>query len=368
MARRRRRWQFIENQRQRLATYRKRRGGLRKKASQLSSLCGVPIAVISFGPNGRLDTWPDDQGAIHDLLLTYRSFDPEKRRKHDLDLPTLLEAQEGSQNLLWDPRLDAMPTESLRNLTNSLDSKVKAIDERIQQLLEENSKCSNQDNNNSSREQGVNSKCNDQDNNNTGSEQRDDSKSSNQGNNNTSSGRGDDSRGSNEGNNNTSTEQSLPPCSNPVVFDPFPINKRNAYAELFHGLDESGRFIYPPHTSIAFDLYPINYDASMGVATSAWLPDSSSSSVPTDFSHAINSSSQAFSSVPSSPLMPPPSTSNNRAFGNDHPFCPPESSFGDFFESCEFLMGGDDIVGANTFGGTLTIEEPLPSAFGPPVQ
>ncbi|EHA8591042.1 transcription factor mef2A-like [Cocos nucifera] len=322
MARRRRRLQLIENQRQLLTTYRKRKESLKKKANQLSSLCGVPIAVISFGPNGRLDTWPDDQGALRDLLVTYRSLDPEKRRKHDLDLPTLLGTQAGSQNLLWDPRLDAMPEESLRKLANSLDTKVEAIDERIQHLLEENSKCSNQNKNNSNGEQGVDSKCNDQDNNNT------------------SSGRGDDSRSNNEGNNNTSSEPGLPPCSNPVVFDPFPINNtRNAFTdcydvplhELFHGLDQSGRFNYPSYISIAFDPYLINDEASMGGAANAWLPGSSSSSASTDFSHAINSSSQASSSVPSSLLMPSPSTSSNRAFGNDLPFCPPESSFDDFF-------------------------------------
>ncbi|KAG1355329.1 transcription factor mef2A-like [Cocos nucifera] len=315
MARRRRRLQWIENRTQRLVTYRKRREGLKKAANQLSSLCGVPIAVISFGPDGRLDTWPDDQGALRDLLLTYRSLDPEKRRKHDLDLPTLLGAQAIiSPNLPWDPRLDAMPAESLRKLANSLESRVEAIDERIQQLLENNSKCSNQDNNNTSREQGDDSKCNDKGNNNN--------------NNNTSSDQGDDSnKGSNESNNNTSSEQGLPPCSNPLVFDPFPINKRNALTDCYnvpmdglgHGLDQSGRF--------------------------------------------INSSSQTFSSVPSSHLMPPPSigtatSENNKGFGSDLPFWPLDSSFGGFFESSEFLMGGGDIGMA----------EPSPSAWGPLVQ
>ena len=32
-----------------------------KKANELSQLCNIPVRVISYGPDGNVDTWPESQ-------------------------------------------------------------------------------------------------------------------------------------------------------------------------------------------------------------------------------------------------------------------------------------------------------------------
>ena len=32
-----------------------------KKANELSQLCNIPVCVISYGPDGNVDTWPESQ-------------------------------------------------------------------------------------------------------------------------------------------------------------------------------------------------------------------------------------------------------------------------------------------------------------------
>ncbi|ERN12557.1 hypothetical protein AMTR_s00025p00208390 [Amborella trichopoda] len=46
---------------QRNDTFRKRKKGLKKKASEFSILCGVDTCLVSFSPNGDLDIWPEDK-------------------------------------------------------------------------------------------------------------------------------------------------------------------------------------------------------------------------------------------------------------------------------------------------------------------
>jgi hypothetical protein len=73
---------FIENARARSARYAKRSRGIQKKASELSVLCGVPVALIcgSAGGAGAPLVWESKEG----VLDRYRAaaVPPDARARH----------------------------------------------------------------------------------------------------------------------------------------------------------------------------------------------------------------------------------------------------------------------------------------------
>ncbi|CAI0441958.1 unnamed protein product [Linum tenue] len=55
----------------RAPSLKKRRRTLKKKAEELSTLCGIDVAYVCFDPNGRVDTWPEDPNRVKDIVLRY---------------------------------------------------------------------------------------------------------------------------------------------------------------------------------------------------------------------------------------------------------------------------------------------------------
>ncbi|KAK1290406.1 MADS-box transcription factor 15 [Acorus calamus] len=58
----------------RQVTYSKRKNGLMKKAHQLSVLCDVQIAVVSFSPSGRLSQFSSHNKRMEEILERYANL------------------------------------------------------------------------------------------------------------------------------------------------------------------------------------------------------------------------------------------------------------------------------------------------------
>ncbi|KAM0833450.1 hypothetical protein ACQ4PT_064249 [Festuca glaucescens] len=73
MPRRKVEMRFIENARARAARYAKRSKGLQKKASELATLCGVPVALVCASAAGdgapRL-VWESEEGVLERYRAT----------------------------------------------------------------------------------------------------------------------------------------------------------------------------------------------------------------------------------------------------------------------------------------------------------
>lgn len=151
--------EFIGNRRRRLAIYRKRKETLKKAAYELSTLCGIPIAVIFFSPDGRPETWPEDEGAVRDIIGRHPSLGVEKRSKRPFDLQVHFAAQVRKTMCGRDldlPPLDDMTESSLREMLISVVSFMEAVKKRIQ-TFKEDSRC-NQGDTGSEQPQGF--QCN----------------------------------------------------------------------------------------------------------------------------------------------------------------------------------------------------------------
>lgn len=69
--------QLIEKEKARMITYQKRKRGLKKKAEEFSTLCGVPTCMIIYGPrlNNRpadVEIWPKDHKDFMQVVNLYK--------------------------------------------------------------------------------------------------------------------------------------------------------------------------------------------------------------------------------------------------------------------------------------------------------
>lgn len=54
-------------------TFRRRNPTLKKKALELAELCNIPVCVISYGPDGTLQTWPESREDVEAIVDKYRN-------------------------------------------------------------------------------------------------------------------------------------------------------------------------------------------------------------------------------------------------------------------------------------------------------
>ncbi|GAA0140055.1 hypothetical protein Leryth_023109 [Lithospermum erythrorhizon] len=81
MARQKVKLAFIVNDSQRKATFKKRRKGLMKKVSELSTLCGIDACAIIYSPyENQPDVWPNHLG-VHRVLEQFRRMPEMEQNK-----------------------------------------------------------------------------------------------------------------------------------------------------------------------------------------------------------------------------------------------------------------------------------------------
>ncbi|GKB27091.1 agamous-like MADS-box protein AGL82 [Tanacetum coccineum] len=109
------RMELIASDKKRVLTFQGRVKGMKKKAYELSTLCGLDIGMIICSPSGQIETlsWPNQQ---------------------DDDGKTLLDLIESYKN---QDELDVKSEKELRESVMCLDSKIERVKERIHYLKKE---------------------------------------------------------------------------------------------------------------------------------------------------------------------------------------------------------------------------------------
>ncbi|CAO2203438.1 unnamed protein product [Urochloa humidicola] len=142
---------LIPNRRVRAGTFGKRKEGLRKKAEELSVLCGVDVALLVADGDGDAgggaaaapDVWESKEG----VLVRYRALGEEARARHTHRAYLEAELGKGEAKLArvrqggpdglarWDRALDGVATaEDARGLLDSIDAAMRATEERRRKL------------------------------------------------------------------------------------------------------------------------------------------------------------------------------------------------------------------------------------------
>ncbi|XP_013464090.2 truncated transcription factor CAULIFLOWER A [Medicago truncatula] len=139
----------IENKINRQVTFSKRRSGLLKKAHEISVLCDAEVALIVFSNKGKLYEYSSDP-CMEKILERYERYSYAERQHVANDQPqnenwiieharlkTRLEVIQKNQRNFMGEELDGLSMKELQHLEHQLDSALKQIRSRKNQLMYE---------------------------------------------------------------------------------------------------------------------------------------------------------------------------------------------------------------------------------------
>ncbi|KAE8076552.1 hypothetical protein FH972_015195 [Carpinus fangiana] len=119
-------------------TFRRRNPTLKKKALELAELCNIPVCVISYGPDGTLQTWPESREDVEAIVDKYRNNEGAFNFSlGSLKSKTFTKNEREFEKALasWDGWLDEQQEEEeLVSFWSFLESKSREINERIELL------------------------------------------------------------------------------------------------------------------------------------------------------------------------------------------------------------------------------------------
>ncbi|XP_010939217.1 MADS-box transcription factor 14 isoform X1 [Elaeis guineensis] len=137
----------IENEINRQVTFSKRRSGLLKKAHEISVLCDAEVAVVVFSTKGKLYEYSTDS-SMEKILERYRQYSnaekalaqgdpwPQGSWLHEFgELKSKVEALQKCQRHLMGEQLDSLALKELQQLEQRLESALRHIRSRKNQLL-----------------------------------------------------------------------------------------------------------------------------------------------------------------------------------------------------------------------------------------
>ncbi|KAF3640253.1 Agamous-like MADS-box protein AGL8 -like protein [Capsicum annuum] len=140
----------IENKINRQVTFSKRRSGLLKKAHEISVLCDAEVGLIVFSTKGKLFEYANDS-CMERILERYERYSYAERQLVPNDdhtspgswtlehakLKARLEVLQRNQKHYAGEELDSLNMKELQNLEHQLDSALKHIRSRKNQLMHE---------------------------------------------------------------------------------------------------------------------------------------------------------------------------------------------------------------------------------------
>ncbi|KAL2540779.1 putative ovule protein [Abeliophyllum distichum] len=62
-----------------------RKESIKKKTMELSVLCDVNACAVIIGPDGSIETWPEDRNHVQQVIQQYRNCDRKRKRTQELD-------------------------------------------------------------------------------------------------------------------------------------------------------------------------------------------------------------------------------------------------------------------------------------------
>nr|AGW52156.1 AGL24 [Populus tomentosa] len=142
--------ELIRKEKSRMLTFRKRKAGLLKMASEFSILCGVDACVIIFGPKEKDDhqpvapeSWPPSSEEVRCIINRYKGSDQprrcyqvsdyfaDKKKQIDSELARLHKQIIKAKYPAWDDRLNRLYADQLRVIVGHLDAKIHLADKEL---------------------------------------------------------------------------------------------------------------------------------------------------------------------------------------------------------------------------------------------
>ncbi|XP_058180596.1 agamous-like MADS-box protein MADS9 [Rhododendron vialii] len=116
----------INNTKARRLTYLKRKDCIKKKTMELGILCGTDTCTIILGPDGEVETWPENQTQVKSIIRKYRECGKKSA------LPTSEKTNPNVGLLGWDDDwVSGLSVGELWSLLGDLDLKLEAVENRV---------------------------------------------------------------------------------------------------------------------------------------------------------------------------------------------------------------------------------------------
>lgn len=134
------------------STFQVRSKGMKKKAYELSTLCGIKVGIIIIDSYGKMNAemWPkneqeDGMKTLDDLITGYKNQELVQRKKRSFNSSHFLKAQKDVDNQLgqktqysiWDLSIDDMSEQELQDLNTLVEMKIKSVNNRLQYLKDD---------------------------------------------------------------------------------------------------------------------------------------------------------------------------------------------------------------------------------------
>ncbi|KAI3939577.1 hypothetical protein MKX01_038532 [Papaver californicum] len=149
--------ELIANEKIRKKTYKQRSNTLKKNIYEFSKLCSVDACMILYGPNqgstscpNQPEIWPQSLDEVHRIAKRYLEIPNEehdkrnsnlsgflnekKEKTHEYELPMLGEVVDKPEYFKWDDQVNGFSIDQLKQLHNTLGSKIGTLGEKIQSM------------------------------------------------------------------------------------------------------------------------------------------------------------------------------------------------------------------------------------------
>ncbi|XP_044506614.1 agamous-like MADS-box protein AGL82 [Mangifera indica] len=138
----------IKNEKARLATFKKRKNSLLKKAWEFKTLCDVDACMIIYGPKqrhqpGKAETWASEEGKLTSIINRYKGKHQDDRRQRtagpwpDSNENTVKQVPKKSRILeyaTWDQRFDSFSEDQMKKALCRLNTKLAATVKKIETM------------------------------------------------------------------------------------------------------------------------------------------------------------------------------------------------------------------------------------------
>ncbi|KAJ1405109.1 hypothetical protein SESBI_26051 [Sesbania bispinosa] len=146
--------ELIQKEKARKATFLKRKNGLMKKVYEFSTLCGVDVCLIIYGPNFdnqklvEPETWPQDTREVYRIIQKYfdttsdrcpkiygvQEYYQDRMKKVEGEISKICKDKLKIMYPTWDDSFNPLGEEQLRIFVSLLDAKFDACSQRMNML------------------------------------------------------------------------------------------------------------------------------------------------------------------------------------------------------------------------------------------
>ncbi|CAI9787072.1 unnamed protein product [Fraxinus pennsylvanica] len=108
-------------------SFKKQKESIKKMTKELSEICDVKACAVIVGPDGTIDTWPENHNDVREVIQTYKNCGLEKGQPQELDGDNVINKENVSV-------VSEKEKPTKQELLRMIDAKLAQVKKRIQIL------------------------------------------------------------------------------------------------------------------------------------------------------------------------------------------------------------------------------------------